>query len=174
MVGYWDSHETCRFANHAYQAWFNKSPVELIGTPLRKLLGPLYDLNLPHIQGVLRGQPQLFERRIPLPDGTGYRDSLATYTPDISDGVVRGFIVQVIDIGFAKTRISWRGTVPDTMEEPGEPDHQCGDLLTVCAWCRSLRDESGNWVHFESFIAAHTGSRFSHGICSACYQRNSV
>jgi signal transduction histidine kinase len=45
---------------------------------------------------VLRGEAQVFERLIPRPDGS-IRIGLAHYVPDIVDGVVRGFCVEVID-----------------------------------------------------------------------------
>jgi len=94
MVAYWDRNERCVFSNDAYRTWFGWSPEEMQGMTLKELLGPLYELNAPYIRGVLAGEKQEFERRIPLPNG-GFRDSLATYTPDVHDNVVRGFSVLV-------------------------------------------------------------------------------
>jgi len=97
MVAYWDANQRCVFSNAAYQDWFGKTPDEMLGMSMQDLLGPLYEKNLPYIQGALAGKPQVFERLIPLPGG-GTRDSVATYTPDIVDGVVRGFSVHVADV----------------------------------------------------------------------------
>jgi PAS domain S-box-containing protein len=98
MLAYWDTDLRCRFANQAYREWFGVDPQALIGTGLEKLLGPaLFALNEPHIQGALRGEEQLFERTITLPDGTK-RETLANYVPDLVDGVVKGFVVQVTDV----------------------------------------------------------------------------
>ena len=97
VVGYWDTCQTCRFANEAYREWFGKSRDEVIGISSRDLLGPLYPLNLPHILGALNGQVQEFEREIPLPDGS-VRYSLTTYTPDIVNGITVGFFAHVADI----------------------------------------------------------------------------
>lgn len=98
MLAYWDSELRCRFANHAYERWFGVDPNGLIGTSLRDLLGPeLYVLNEPHIQGVLRGEEQYFERVIPGPGGIK-RHSLAVYIPDIVQGRVLGFTVQVSEV----------------------------------------------------------------------------
>lgn len=97
MVAYWDRNQVCRFANNAYRQWFGKSPDAVIGSSMKELLGPLYDLNLPYILRALQGEVQVFEREIPIP-GEGIRHSLATYTPDIADGVVRGFFVHVADV----------------------------------------------------------------------------
>lgn len=103
MVAYWDSDQRCVFSNEAYQQWFGKSPGEMLGMSLRDLLGPLYERNRPYIEGALRGEKQVFERQIPLPGG-GTRDSVATYTPDIVGGVVRGFSVHVADVTSLRQR----------------------------------------------------------------------
>lgn len=102
MVAYWDSEQRCRFANRAYEQWFGVSPESLIGKHTSELLGRLYPLNLPYIEGALRGEPQEFEREIPDPAGGPLRHSLANYIPDIADGVVRGFFVLVTEISAVK------------------------------------------------------------------------
>ena len=102
MVAYWDADQCCRFANRAYERWFGVSPESLIGKTMKALLGPIYGLNLPYIEGALRGEEQQFEREIPDPAGGRPRMSQAHYIPDIRDGVVRGFSVLVADITHRK------------------------------------------------------------------------
>jgi PAS domain S-box-containing protein len=98
MVAYWDSNQRCHFANRAYEKWFGVDPETMVGRTMSEFLGPLYPLNLPYIEGALRGEPQQFERVIPDPAGGPARHSLAEYVPDIVDGQVRGFGVLVTDI----------------------------------------------------------------------------
>lgn len=99
MLAYWDSNQVCRFANKAYELWFGRTREEMINKiTMKELLGPLYEQNLPYIQGALQGQEQMFERAISLPNGGGIRYSMANYYPDIQDGVVKGFFVHVADI----------------------------------------------------------------------------
>jgi PAS domain S-box-containing protein len=102
MVAYWDSSLRCRFANRAYERWFGVSPEALIGKHISELLGPLYELNLPYIEGALRGEQQEFERAIPDPSGGAARHSVASYIPDLVDGSVRGFFVLVTDVSAIK------------------------------------------------------------------------
>ena len=45
-------------------------------------------------------------------------------------------------------------------------------LLPICAWCKSVRDDSGYWSQIEEYIADPTGARFSHGMCPDCAERN--
>ncbi len=117
LVAYWDADERCVFANAAYEHWFGRSAEAMVGTRLADVLGPLYQKNLPYIRGALAGTPQLFERQIPLPDG-GYRDSIATYTPDIVDGVVRGFSVHVADVTNLRQReAALAATIRETIHD---------------------------------------------------------
>jgi len=99
MLAYWDKNTICRFANRAYVEWFGKKREDMIDKmTIKELLGPLYPLNLPYISAVLQGNPQTFEREIPIPGGGGTRYSLANYFPYIVDGEVEGFFVHVADI----------------------------------------------------------------------------
>jgi len=98
ILAYWDDELRCRFANRAYEKWFGVSPDQLIGTSMRDLLGPkLFAMNEPHMRAALAGEHQIFERIVPGPGGVE-RHSLAEYIPDIVDGCVRGFLVQVTEV----------------------------------------------------------------------------
>jgi len=98
MLAYWDADQICRFANMAYKVWFGRGRTELLGTSMKELLGPLYEMNLPYIEAAYRGERQVFERAIPRPDGNGVRHSLATYIPRIADNRVVGIFVHVADV----------------------------------------------------------------------------
>lgn len=43
-------------------------------------------------------------------------------------------------------------------------------LLTTCMHCLSVRDDAGAWERLDAYVAARTGTRFSHGICPTCVQ----
>lgn len=44
-------------------------------------------------------------------------------------------------------------------------------LLPICASCKSIRDEKGNWQKLEKYIEAHSQAAFSHGVCPDCARR---
>ena len=49
---------------------------------------------------------------------------------------------------------------------------QCRALdsfLVVCAHCRKVRVGESAWTDLEAFVHGRTKTRFSHGICPACY-----
>lgn len=97
-VAYWDAHERCQFANVACQQWFNVTIREMVGRPMREILGSIYPLNEPYIRAALRGEPQRFERTFPGLHGGSPRHLLITYTPDIREGTVRGFVAISTDL----------------------------------------------------------------------------
>lgn len=48
---------------------------------------------------------------------------------------------------------------------------QLGELLPICAYCKKIRDDGTYWKQFESYIAEHTGTNFSHGVCPECFEQ---
>jgi PAS domain S-box-containing protein len=129
MLAYWDADQRCRYANRAYERWFGVDPQSLIGKRMSDLLGPLYALNLPHIEGVLRGEPQEFERDIPDPAGGPPRHSLAQYIPDVVAGRVRGFCVLVTDV----TRLRKAERALLAMEHQVQATERLASLATLAA-----------------------------------------
>jgi PAS domain S-box-containing protein len=153
MVGYWDKNLLNRFANKAYTSWFGITPEQMLGKHIQFLLGDdLYHSNLPHIEAVLRGEAQTFGRTIPVPDSDEVRYSVAEYIPDIQDGQVQGFYVQVADITMLKR-------AEDAIKERIEEAHQTEDQMLASLNALSLvRDnETGNHVirtqHYVKVIA---------------------
>lgn len=43
--------------------------------------------------------------------------------------------------------------------------------LPVCACCKKIRDEHGNWRSIESYISDGSDAVFSHGICPECAEQ---
>lgn len=43
--------------------------------------------------------------------------------------------------------------------------------LPVCAWCKAVRDESGEWVALDRYVEQHSDALVTHGMCPTCYQR---
>lgn len=161
MLAYWDTSQRCLFANRAYEQWFGVTPQALVGRTIRELLGPLYALNLPYIEGALRGERQEFEREIPNPAGGPARQSLAVYIPDIVAGEVRGFCVLVSETTQQKRiEVDLRDALAKVKTLSG--------LLPICAWCRKVRQDDGYWTTLEKFIVDNTNAQITHGMCEPC------
>lgn len=103
MIGYWDRDLRCRYANNAYREWFGKSPEEIVGITFLDLAGEqLFALNQPHIQRVLAGEPQRFERALKKASGS-VGHIIGHYIPHFdADGTVKGFAIQSSEVTMLK------------------------------------------------------------------------
>jgi CheY-like chemotaxis protein len=45
------------------------------------------------------------------------------------------------------------------------------ELIPICVYCRKIRDEDDYWERVETYIQKETGSRFSHGACPDCCEK---
>jgi hypothetical protein len=43
-------------------------------------------------------------------------------------------------------------------------------LIPICANCKKIRNEEDQWQYLETYIAEHSHSEFTHGICPDCAQ----
>jgi PAS domain S-box-containing protein len=54
-------------------------------------------------------------------------------------------------------------------------EHALGKALSgylpVCAWCKAVRDESGDWVPLDRYVEQHSDALVTHGMCPTCYER---
>jgi sigma-B regulation protein RsbU (phosphoserine phosphatase) len=44
-------------------------------------------------------------------------------------------------------------------------------LLPICAWCKSIRDDSNLWESVEDYIESHTSAEMTHAICPRCMEK---
>ena len=44
-------------------------------------------------------------------------------------------------------------------------------ILPICSYCKRVRDDENYWLSVEAYISEHTDTRFSHGICPSCFER---
>jgi hypothetical protein len=45
-------------------------------------------------------------------------------------------------------------------------------LLPICAFCKNIRNEGGDWERLERFISRRSEAEFSHGICPSCAEKH--
>jgi CheY-like chemotaxis protein len=51
---------------------------------------------------------------------------------------------------------------------------QLQEMIPICVYCRKVRNEHDYWDMVESYIQKQTGSRFSHGACPECYEKELI
>ena len=97
LIGYWDTELRNRFANRSYKKWFDWNSGEMRGRHMREVVGDAhFEVVRPRVEAVLRGTAQSFEATVRSRAGTW--ETLITYTPDLEDGVVKGFLAYVVDV----------------------------------------------------------------------------
>jgi PAS domain S-box-containing protein len=52
-----------------------------------------------------------------------------------------------------------------------DESRRIGELLPICANCKSIRVSDGSWMGIEQFIDSRSNTQFSHGICPDCAQK---
>jgi DNA-binding response OmpR family regulator len=45
-------------------------------------------------------------------------------------------------------------------------------LLPICMHCHKIRDSRSDWTRLEEYVSAHSGAKFSHGICPDCLKKH--
>lgn len=111
------------------------------------------------------GQALGFENRYLCKEGS-YRWLLWNAAPDFEHGVI--FSV-ARDITERKRADEEREALVQKLEAALAEVQQLRDILPICAYCRRVRDDNNYWRSVEEYIAQFTNTRFSHGICPACY-----
>ena len=103
LIAFVDRSMHYRFANKAYEHWFELPVGEVIGRHVREVVGDaVWEARLPVMQTVLAGEQRVFEISWPTREGQR-RDCEVRYTPRFApDGDVDGFHVFVTDITVSK------------------------------------------------------------------------
>jgi hypothetical protein len=53
----------------------------------------------------------------------------------------------------------------------GEQIKTLEGLIPICASCKKIRDDQGNWNVLEAYIQKHSEASFTHGMCPECLER---
>src|SRR5882672_4612511 len=97
-VAYWNRDTRCVFVNMMYCQFFGKAKEEIIGRTMIEIFGEeRFRANEEHVNGVLGGQPQRFEREETSADGQT-QITLIHYIPDRHVAGIRGFFVLASDV----------------------------------------------------------------------------
>jgi CheY-like chemotaxis protein len=49
---------------------------------------------------------------------------------------------------------------------------QLQGLLSICAYCKNIRESEQNWVPIEQYVSKRAHTMFSHGICPSCVAKH--
>ena len=84
-----------------------------------------------------------------------------------ADGGVDDFLTKPIDRDALQMRLHVAARILKFTAEI----RQLKELIPICTYCRKVRDEENYWQQVETYIQKETGSRFSHGACPDCCEK---
>lgn len=78
---------------------------------------------------------------------------------------------QKIENGFMEKRRAREGEGRCRQQGSGPGRRLLEGIIAICASCKSIRDERGDWREIETYIDDPSDGKFSHGICPGCAMR---
>ncbi|HEX8291161.1 MAG TPA: ATP-binding protein [Pyrinomonadaceae bacterium] len=99
LITYCDAGRRYKFVNEPYAARFRVRPSELVGKPIREVLGPeAYAAIEPYVDAALGGERVEYEVEVPY-ERLGARHMWVAYAPEFdAGGKVTGFVSAILDI----------------------------------------------------------------------------
>jgi PAS domain S-box-containing protein len=110
------------------------------------------------------GQALAFENRYLCRDGS-YRWLRWNAAPDFGEQVIYS---AARDITEQKKAEEEREQLLRELQTALAEVRTLREILPICSYCRKIRDDENFWHTVEVYIARHTATRFTHGICPSC------
>jgi PAS domain S-box-containing protein len=146
---------------------------EAIGSALVTLAPPALQAETRQmLEAIRKGEPVAdFETTIlTRRDGTPVDVASAVSAVKDPTGRIIGIAIVASDITERKEAEREHRKMIAELKETLAQVRQLHGLLPICASCKKIRDEKGNWQALESYISGHSEAEFSHSICPTCAQ----
>ena len=85
-----------------------------------------------------------------------------------SRGVLIGITCATTDVTAMKQAQEERERLVAELQDALAHVKLLNGLLPICAECKRIRDNSGNWLQIENYISGHSEAKFTHGLCPDC------
>ncbi len=158
-------------ANHGFEAMLDRPGERLVGRNLRELVHA-EDLPLLYSAGKSPAElkPRKYYRRFITGEGK-ICIGLVREVPVFTRGTLSGYHVVATDITERKqTEVEREKLLQELQSDRWEIKSQSG-FLPICAVCKNIRDEAGNWHQIEMYMSGHFSIQFTHGICPICTEK---
>jgi hypothetical protein len=57
------------------------------------------------------------------------------------------------------------------LQEALDEVNMLSGMLSICASCKRITNERGEWERLESYLQTHSEAKFSHGVCPDCMRK---
>jgi PAS domain S-box-containing protein len=169
LLCYLDFNGYFKRINPAWELTLGFTREELMSRPFIEFVHPDdRERTIAKNRGVRGGeQARHFENRYRCKDGS-YRWLLWNSTPDADRQVIYAV---ARDITARKQAEDERIQLVSELQAALAEVRTLRGILPICAYCKNVRDDENYWHSVEAYVATHTNTRFSHGICPSCYAR---
>jgi hypothetical protein len=92
------------------------------------------------------------------------------YEPIVVETISGGLVLidmQVLLLELAKVYERQSAVLQNTLSRV----KQLEGIISICAYCKKIRNDVNSWDQMEVYISNHSEARFSHGICPDCYKK---
>ena len=159
----------------------NKKTLEMFGCSMEQIIGeapygfsPIFqsrginskELIREKLGAALNGEPQFFEWR-----HCRYNRSVFDTEVSLNRIVLENeTLIQIIvrDVTQRKQNEKKQQELILELNEALAKVKTLSGLLPICAWCKKIRDDSGEWEQMEVYIRDRSEANFSHSICPEC------
>ena len=86
-------------------------------------------------------------------------------------GSIQGSRVPPTDITSTKESLLERERLIARLQAALEEVKLLSGLLSMCASCKKITNEHGDWEPLESYLQSHSQAKFSHGVCPGCLEK---
>ena len=87
------------------------------------------------------------------------------------NGTIVGLTCSATDITPTKKSLLEREVLIAKLQDALEEVKLLSGLLSICASCKKITNERGDWEPMESYLQTHSQAKFSHGLCPDCLRK---
>ena len=156
--------------NFGAEKTYGYSADEMIGLRISVIAPPVSAGEIPQIfEKIKQGERMNRYETIRVKKGGTPIDISLTISPiKNSSGEIIGVSAIERDITAQKKVEFEHKRLIDELQEAAAKIKTLHGLLPICAACKKIRDDQGDWQQVETFIKARSDADFSHGICPEC------
>jgi len=139
----------------------------------------LMDIQLPGEMDGITAAAQIRLLQIPVVYVTGYCDGPLLERAKLTEPY--GYILKpyetrdfrtTIEVGLYKHRVEReREHLVKGLQESLSKVSTLAGLLSICAYCKKIKEDTGHWREIEMYIMEHSQATFTHGMCPECFKR---
>jgi CheY-like chemotaxis protein/uncharacterized protein YlaI len=139
----------------------------------------LIDMQLPGEMDGIEAAERIRQRQVPLVYICGYCDGEMLQRAQLTDPY--GYILQPYRTADLRISVEMSIQRHRAEQERERLMKRFQDLLasvktltgrlSICCYCKKIRDEAGNWPEVETYVAQHSDASFTHGMCPECFTR---